>query len=114
MFIVIAGAFIATATLSPAHAADAEKDKKLFESATLGDGTTGNSCVTCHADGAKFGADLFERKEYIIMGMKLKSVADIVNICIEKPLGGKAIDTKGDEMADILAYMQSLLKPAAK
>lgn len=73
--VAVAGMLLVGAT---AHAADAENGKKLFESATLGGGTTGKSCMTCHADGAKFGADLFERKEYTIMGMKQESLAGVI------------------------------------
>ncbi len=109
--VAVAGMLLVGAT---AHAADAENGKKLFESATLGGGTTGKSCMTCHADGAKFGADLFERKEYTIMGMKQESLAGVINVCIEKPLGGKAIDPKGSEMADIIAYMRTLVQTEKK
>ena len=52
------------AGLTVAYAADADNGKKLFESPTLGGGTSGKSCLTCHAGGKGLGSDLFERKEY--------------------------------------------------
>ena len=114
LLIVVVVALLAAANFSAAQAGNVENGKKLFESPVLGGGTTGKSCMTCHTNGAKLGADLFERKEYSIMGMEMDSLADVVNICIKKALGGKIIDPKGEEMADIIAYMQSLLKPEKK
>ena len=105
--VFLAGVLIAAANFSAAYAGNVENGEKLFASPTLGGGTTGRSCVTCHADGYKLSADLFERK-------KDKAVAHIVNFCIEKPLGGEAIDPTGQEMADILAYMKSLVKEKKK
>jgi cytochrome c len=113
-FIVVAGAFIAAASFSAAYAADAEKGKTLFESPTLGGSTNEKSCLTCHAKGTKLNGDLFEREKHTIMGMEKDSVADLVNVCIEKPLGGTAIDPTSNEMTDILAYMKTLVKSAEK
>ncbi len=106
--LVIAGGF------SLAHAADVEKGKALFESPTLGGGTTGKTCKSCHAGGKKLGADLFDRKKLTFMGMDRVNVAEIVNTCIEKPLGGSAIDPDGEEMQDLLAYMKSLVAEKSK
>jgi cytochrome c len=103
-------AAIAVGCCSAAYAGNAESGKKLFESPEFGGGTTGKSCASCHAGGKKMSADLFERDQHVLMGQKMGSVADIVNMCIEKPLGGKAIDPKSEEMADILAYMETLVQ----
>lgn len=102
--------------LSLAQAADPEKGRALFESPALGGGTTGKSCKSCHAGGKNLGSDLFERKQQTIMGTDKASLAEVINVCIEKPLGGKAIDPRGEEMQDLLAYMQTLVaaKQAAK
>lgn len=43
------------------------------------------------------------------MGMEKNSVEEIVNVCIEKPLGGVAIDPAGEEMGDLIAYMKTLV-----
>ena len=36
------------------------------------------------------------------------------NVCIEKPLGGTAIDLQGEEMQDLIAYMKTLVSKQAK
>jgi len=91
--------------LSLANAGNVDKGKALFESPTLGGGTTGKSCKSCHPGGKNLGGDLFDRKD---------SLAAMVNTCIEKPLGGTAIDPKGEEMQDLLAYMKTLVAGPGK
>nr|MBF0223372.1 hypothetical protein [Desulfobulbaceae bacterium] len=111
MFVLVTAAVMAGG-LSLAYGANIDKGKALFESQVFGGGTTGKSCSTCHAGGESLGSDLFERSQFTIMGMSKKSLADVINICIEKPLGGVAIDPDGGEMQDLIAYMKTLiLKP---
>jgi len=111
--LVLVAALTMTGTM--AYAASADKGKALFESPTFGGGTTGKSCKTCHAGGEGLGADLFTRKQFTIMKMKKKTLAEVVNVCIENPLGGKAIDVRGQEMQDLIAYLETLVaKPAPK
>jgi len=113
--IMLVAALMMTGTMALAYAANVDKGKALFESPSLGGGTTGKSCLSCHEGGAKLGGDLFERKQWTIMGMDKKSLAEVVNVCIEKPLGGTAIDPQGQEMQDLLAYMKNLIaKPDKK
>jgi len=106
---VIASVFVMAGTLTFAYAADVDRGKALFASPDLGGGTTGKSCMTCHDGGEGLGDDLFDRKSYTIMGMEKNSVEEIVNVCIEKPLGGVAIDPAGEEMSDLIAYMKTLV-----
>ncbi|MBU0676382.1 MAG: hypothetical protein KJ950_17240 [Proteobacteria bacterium] len=94
--------------LSFAYAANIDKGKALFESPSLGGGTTGKTCKTCHPGGENLGSDLFERGHFTIMGMGKKNLAEVINVCIEKPLGGTAIDPQGQEMKDLIAYMKTL------
>lgn len=47
-------------------------------------------------------------KEFNIMGKKQNGLEDAVNFCIGMALKGKAIDTKGMDMANITAYIKSL------
>lgn len=105
--LVLVAALMMTGTM--AYAASAEKGKALFESPRFGGGTTGKSCNTCHAGGEGLGGDLFTRKQFTIMKMQKKTLAEVVNVCIENPLGGKAIDPQGQEMQDLLAYMKILV-----
>jgi len=95
------------------HAADAHKGKILFQRVGLGGGTTGKSCVTCHLGGKGLGSDLFQRKRFTIMGMDKENLANVVNVCIERSLGGAALDPQGEEMADLLAFMKILVNPSA-
>uniref|UniRef100_UPI004057046D c-type cytochrome n=1 Tax=Candidatus Electrothrix sp. TaxID=2170559 RepID=UPI004057046D len=110
LFIILAGALLTFSGFSAAWAGNAENGKTLFESPTFGGGTSGKTCTSCHAAGEKLSADLFERETHSVMGKKMGSVADIVNMCIKMPLKGKGIKTDSKKMKDILAYMQSLIK----
>ncbi len=94
------------------QAGNVEKGKLLFESPGFGGGTSGKSCKTCHAGGRNISSKLFskETKTFGIMGMKKNSLADVVNVCIEKPLAGKAINPDGEQMANIIAYMETIAK----
>lgn len=89
------------------HAADANKGKILFQRVDLGGGTTGKSCNACHLGGKGLGSDLFQRKKFTIMGIDKQNLADVVNVCIERSLGGVALDPQGNEMADLLASMKT-------
>jgi cytochrome c len=85
------------------------KGKVLFNNPALGSSTNANSCNTCHPEGRgleKAG----EKKEFHIMGKKQESIEEAVNICIEMPLQGKALDPEGEDMANIVAYIKSLKK----
>ena len=95
------------------YAASADKGKALFESPKLGNGTTGKSCMTCHAGGEGLSKDIFESKHY--RAMTKKSLAEVINVCIEKPLGGTAIDPQGQDMQNLIAYIKTLItKPVAQ
>lgn len=111
--LVLLAALMMTGTL--VYAENADKGKALFESPTFGGGTTGKTCNTCHEGGKGLGSDLFDRQQFTIMGSDKKTLAEVINVCIENPLGGKAIDPQGEEMQDVIAYMKTLTaKPAPK
>ncbi|MDP3695221.1 MAG: hypothetical protein Q8R42_03810 [Desulfocapsaceae bacterium] len=107
--LILVTALMMTGGLTLAYAVNVDKGKTLFESPSLGGGITGKSCSTCHEGGKNLGSDLFERKQFTIMKMDKKSLAEVINICIEKPLGGAAIDTQGQDMKDLIAYMKTLV-----
>ncbi|OQX06773.1 MAG: hypothetical protein BWK76_25730 [Desulfobulbaceae bacterium A2] len=111
---ILVTALMMTGGLTLAYAASADNGKILFERPSLGGGTTGKSCSTCHEGGKNLGSDLFERKQFAIMKIDKKSLAEVVNICIEKALGGVAIDTEGRDMKDLLAYMKTLVTKSTK
>jgi mono/diheme cytochrome c family protein len=90
---------------------DLENGKRLFESPTLGGGTSGKTCVTCHPGGRSLSLRLFgnDNDSAEVRAEKRSRLAGMVNTCIKRPLAGKGIDPAGPEMADIIAYMKSLL-----
>jgi mono/diheme cytochrome c family protein len=87
-----------------------ERGKALFNDPKLG--TTGKSCGSCHPDG-KGLEQAGTKKEFNIMGKSQKSLEEAVNFCIENALKGKALDPKGKDIADIVAYIKSLSGKAA-
>lgn len=95
---------------SGVFAADVEKGKALFNDPKLGGGTSGKSCNSCHPDGKGL---MGGKTEYVTPapgGKKKthKTLEEAVNWCIEMALKGKAIDPKGEDMANIVAYINSL------
>lgn len=110
--VAVFAALIFFAGVALCQAGNIEKGKLLFESPTFGGGTSGKTCSTCHPDGRNLSSKTLskENKIFGIMGMKKKSLAEVINVCIEKPLKGKAIDPDGEEMMDIIAYMRTFVK----
>jgi len=96
------------------HLGNADKGKLLFEQSTLGGGTTGKSCLSCHEGSRGLGSDLFQRKDFTAKGVSSKSLADVVNACIEKPMEGVGLDPQGEDMKNLLAYMKTLISQPAK
>ena len=90
--------------------ADAQHGKLLFESPTLGGGTSGKSCLTCHEHGRDFSPETMSRKTYSIMGNPVASLAEVVNFCIEVALRGEAITENGKEMEELIAYLAVFIK----
>ena len=89
--------------LAAQHEASVDKGKALFNDSKLG--TSGKTCNACHADG----------KGMEKAGAKADLV-DTINMCITKPLKGKALDAKSAEMQSLVLYIKSIgeKKPAAK
>lgn len=88
---------------------DAGKGKKLFNDAGFGGSPNSKSCNTCHADGARL-EQAGTKKYTALMGMEVSSLEEVVNICIERPLKGKAIAKDSQQMKDMIAYIKSLGK----
>lgn len=85
--------------------ADARNGKLLFESPTLGGGTSGKTCLTCHEHGRDLSPETMTRKTYQVMGNPVTTLAGVVNFCIEVALRGEGIPENGKEMEDLLAYL---------
>ena len=109
---VISGMLCST-TFAGKHLPE-ERGKALFNDPKFAGGI--RSCNSCHPNG-KGLEEAGKKKEFRVMGKTLRSLEDVVNLCIEMGNKGKPIDVKSSEMADIVAYIKSLAKkptPAPK
>lgn len=89
--------FIGLIAMVAFAAGDPAKGKVLFNDPTLGGGTAGVSCNSCHPDG-KGLEKAGERKDLVTFA----------NSCIQKALQGKGLDPNSEEMTDLIAYIKSL------
>jgi len=94
--------------ITSSFADDILKGKSLFNDPKLGGGGKGKSCSNCHPESSV--VKWLDKKEYVLMGKKVKSIEEAINICIEKALGGKALDIKSNEMKSLVAYIKSFKK----
>ena len=78
-------------------AADLEKGKVLFADPILGEGNLGISCNSCHSAGEGLGA-----------ATGRENLEEIINLCIKKDMNGIGIALDGEEMADLITYIESL------
>jgi len=90
--------------------ADAQHGKLLFESPTFGGGTSGKTCLTCHEHGRNFSPETLTKKQYLVMGNPVASLAGVVNFCIEVALRGEAIPENDQEMKDLIAYLSVFIQ----
>jgi cytochrome c5 len=107
---LVAIALVTSAAFAMKHLPE-ERGKTLFNDPKLGGGTAGKSCNTCHP-GGKGLEGVGEKMEWKNPGGTFKSLEDVVNVCIEMALKGKALDVKSDQMKDMISYLKSL-KPKA-
>jgi cytochrome c len=96
--------------VSVAYAAgNAERGQELFTDQSFAGSKNARSCNTCHPGGK--GLEGSGTKEFTsLMGIRAVSIEDIVNICIERPLEGRAIAHGSEDMKDMVAYIRSLAK----
>ncbi len=95
-------------TWSAAAAADLEHGHQLYTDPTLGGGSTGKTCQTCHESGRDLQPNLVHRRHFDVMGLTMTSAAEVVNFCIEVTLRGEGIDPQSKKMIDLLAYLEYL------
>jgi mono/diheme cytochrome c family protein len=74
---------------------DAAKGKALFNDSKLG--TVGRSCNSCHPNG-----------KGLEKATDRKDLPKVINSCIENALKSKRINPNSSEMADLVAYSNSL------
>ncbi len=96
----------------PAFAAgNVEKGKAMFNDPKAFGAPGPTSCSTCHPNGKgleKAGGK--GRKDWKNPAGVFLSLEDTINVCIVMANKGKAVDPKGTEMMDIVAYIKSLAK----
>jgi len=107
VFITVAFLLLSTTAVA---AADLANGRRLYRDPTLGNGTSGKCCFTCHEQGRDLGADLEQRTSFNVMGIAMQGVAEVVNFCIEVGLRGQEIDPQGQEMGDLTTYLAWLGK----
>ena len=78
-------------------AANLEKGKVLFADPELGGGNLEISCNSCHPAGEGLGA-----------ATARENLEDIINLCIKKDMNGVGIAPDGEEMANLISYIESL------
>jgi len=87
-----------------------ERGKTLFNDPKAFGGQT--PCSSCHPDGK--GLEMAgAKKEWTTPLGKAKTPEEAINICIVNANKGKAIDTKSEQMKDMVAYIKSLGKKEA-
>lgn len=99
LIILITWAITAYAGLSMSGETTVTKGKELFNSAELGGSSNQTSCNTCHPDGR--GLKNAGSKENLV---------DMINMCIERPLKGNALETESSDMKSLQLYIKSLKK----
>ena len=91
-------AISAYAGLSTSSDATVAKGKELFNDPGLGGSTNQTSCGSCHPDGR--GLENSPKHK--------GNLASMINMCIERPLKGKALDAGSSEMQALQLYIKSL------
>ena len=99
LIIALTGIVMVYAGLSISGEASVAKGKQLFNDSALGGSSNQTSCGSCHPDGK--GLEKSGSKE---------NLADMINMCIERPLKGQALDMDSAEMSSLQEYIKSLNK----
>ena len=107
--ILVISVAIMLAAVPAFGAGDAVNGKRLFNDPALGGSENELTCNSCHSDGARI-EHAGTKKYTSLMGQPAGSLEDVVNICIVRPLKGKALKKDSKEMKDIVAYIKSLAK----
>lgn len=83
------------------------KGKELFERKA----PNGRSCAGCHVNG-KLLENTANKKVWVLMGVKFKSMEDVINLCTENPMGlnSKKHANDSPEMKALKAYVFSFTK----
>ena len=108
--LLLSGSFMAPGFVAAEWAEDADllvKGKELFERKA----PNGKSCAGCHVNG-KLLENTANKKQWVLMGVKFKSIEDVINLCTENPMGlnSKKHANDSTEMKALKAYVFSFAK----
>ena len=96
----------ASAVFAAHHTAE-ERGKTLFNDSTLGSGTSGMHCGTCHPDGKGLEGVAGKSTWKTPVG-SFTSLEAAINSCVTAALKGKELDPKSREMQDVVSYIKTL------
>ena len=95
---------------TPGPAAEIDRGELLFNDPTLGRGSNGKTCNTCHAGGLDLAINVIHKENFEIMGVKVENIREAVNFCIQVTLRGEGLDLQGEAMDDLLSYLDFIAK----
>ena len=90
----------------PSPEGDAKRGEFLFRSPMML-GTIPISCASCHPGGMGLER-AYGKKEFSIMGNKVKRIEAVINFWIVNILRGEGIKYDSQDMKDIKAYLKTL------
>ena len=77
-------------------AVEINRGKLLFNDPSLGKGTSGKTCNTCHAGALDLATDLIHKENFEVMGVEVENIREAVNFCIKVTLRGEGLDLQGE------------------
>lgn len=86
-----------------------EMSEKLWAATSLG--ASGNSCATCHPNGAGLKKEPFPK--YIKMADDILTTDQMINFCMVNPMKGKPLAWNSQEMTALAAYVSANSKESA-
>lgn len=107
MIALISIAIMAAYTAPAVNSKSEDRGMALFNDPKLGNGTSGNSCGTCHPDGKGLDA-ISSKKKLMSPAEGAHPLEDMVNRCITMALKGEALDVNSGQMKDLVSYMKNI------
>ncbi len=85
----------------------AQYGKQLFNDPTLGGSKNKKTCESCHERGEDLKGVTEKRFRYLF-GFKTRTLEEVINLCIRKPLRGRPLAVDSAEMRSLVAYFRTL------
>ena len=97
LIIGLAGFVAFSSGLGFSSESSVEQGQQLFNDPSLGGSANETSCASCHPDGK--GLENAKNKT---------NLAHMINVCIERPLEGQALEAGSPELESLQRYIKSL------